>query len=84
MQAVAQLIDQLTVQLIDVQHESGTTLADREVITPSLSDPPRWSTSPLCDSGDDVDEDEAYFLGEEDDDDDDDFDDDVNLDEEDF
>ena len=109
MQAVAPLIDQLTAQLSAVpagtrggallEHDWDQSESDLSVIDPSLPMTPRWSESPICGSGDDVDEDEAYFLGEEDDDEDDDYDDeddddyddedddlddDVDLDEEDF
>jgi len=88
MQAVAQLIDQLTAQLsaVPAGTRGGLLLktdwdqpdSDLAVIDPALPSTPRWSESPICGSGDDVDEDEAYFLGEEDedDDDDDDYDDD--------
>jgi|GEM_PF-6761087 len=70
MQAVAHLIEQLTTQLTPEQH--ATRLGFQSpVIAPSAPSTQRWSESPLCGSGDDVDEDEAYFLDEDDEDDDD-------------
>lgn len=71
MQAVAHIIEQLTTQIktTDTPNSDRFDFNDTAVITP------RWSESPICGSGDDVDEDEAYFLGDEDDDEDDDYDD---------
>lgn len=82
MQAAAQLIDQLITQLqtTPIGRPSATT-----VIEPSTrTDAPRWSANPLCDGGDDLDEDEAYFLGDDDEDDDDDYDEDDEDDNYDF
>lgn len=83
MQAVAHLIEQLLIT-------QSPTITDRDSITnpqftpvitpqsPSTPSTTRWSEiltpNPFCDSSDDVDEDEAYFLEEDDDDDDDDLD----------
>ena len=95
------MIDRLNSQLhasLLVERASGPLSFNpaNPVITPTLpSTPqsPRWShqwsesptAGPLCDSGDDLDEDEAYFLGEEDEDDDDvDLDDDDDYDDDDL
>lgn len=84
MQAVAHLIEQYSTQLFPTRDPSSgparlgsgfdTALEPvaEPVIEPWAPGGPRWSESPVCDSGDDVDEDEAYFLGEDDDDEDDD------------
>ena len=78
MQALAHLIEQYSTQLFPAGDPSaGSTRLGSgfgTVIEP-WTGTPRWSESPMCDSGDDVDEDEAYFLGEDDEDDDDDDDD---------
>lgn len=75
MQAVAHMIEQLTTQLFPSRAPSTDSsrlgFGFGTVIEP-LPETQRWSESPVCDSADDVDEDEAYFLDEDDDDDDDD------------
>jgi hypothetical protein len=81
MQAAAHLIEQLTTQLETTQ---PTRPFAQPVIEPTtITDPPRWSANPLCDGADEIDEDEAYFLGDEEEDDADDDDDDYDEDDED-
>ena len=78
MQAVAQMIQQLTTQHNHtLASPAASPKSDRfDFSNDSTVITPHWSESPLCGSGDDVDEDEAYFLGDEDEDEDDDYDDD--------
>ncbi len=73
MQAVANLIEQLNTQ-ISIPSRSTPFNLGLHLDLPTVITPPsttRWSESPLCGSGDDLDEDEAYFLDEDDEDDDD-------------
>ncbi len=74
MQAATQLIEQLVTQLETTQ--TPRPFAQPVIEPATITDPPRWSANPLCDGADEIDEDEAYFLGDDgDDDDDDDYDD---------
>jgi len=52
----------------------GSTAGGAAVLEPGIEEQAPgwgWSENPLCDGGDDLDDDEAYFLDDDDDDDDD-------------